>query len=217
MMTVVSLRLAASAAALALLLSSATRAQETSGAAASNQSLRAKIEYCTTCHGLSGQGYRGYFTMPRLAGQQTVYFVNQLKAFVDQRRKNRYMYSVAHVLNPAMMSSLAEHFSALNPRPLGGAPRNLAAEGKKIYEEGIPESNVPACMACHGSEAKGRGEIPRLAGQLNDYIFNKLTNWEKERGQGRGGPDVSALMLPTAHSLTKSQIASVAAYVSHLR
>ena len=89
--------------------------------------------------------------------------------------------------------------------------------GKRLYEEGDPETNVPACMACHGPEAKGQDEIPRLAGQLNDYIFNKLVNWTKERGQDPKHPDISAIMLPTSHNLTKSQIAEVAAYVSYLQ
>ena len=37
-----------------------------------------KVEYCKDCHGLSGQGYRGYLTMPRLAGQQSEYIESQL-------------------------------------------------------------------------------------------------------------------------------------------
>jgi cytochrome c553 len=89
--------------------------------------------------------------------------------------------------------------------------------GKKIYEDGIPETNVPACMACHGAGAKGQEEIPRLAGQLNDYVLNKLVNWNKERGQDPAKPDISAIMLPTSHNLTKSQIAAVAAYVGYLQ
>ena len=127
------------------------------------------------------------------------------------------MYNVAHVLSPAMRTALANHFSKLNPKPLGGASKQLVATGKKIYEEGDPNSNVPACMACHGGEAKGHEEVPRLAGQLPDYIFNKLVNWNKERGQDPKHPDISAIMLPTSHNLTKSQIKAVAAYVSHLQ
>jgi cytochrome c553 len=214
-MKVLSLQVAAPAVVLAILFSGASRAEDASRAAVSKPSLQAKIQYCTTCHGLSGQGYRGFYIMPRLAGQQPVYFVNQLKAFVDRRRKNQYMYSVAHALSPSMMPALAAHFSRLDPRPLGGARRSLVAAGKKLYEEGSPETNVPACMACHGPEAKGRDEIPRLAGQLPDYLASKLANWDTERGQR--GTDVSALMLPTSHSLTKSQTAAVAAYVSTLQ
>jgi cytochrome c553 len=180
--------------------------------------LEAKLLYCKTCHGLSGQGYRGYFPMPRLAGQQPEYIQNQLRAFIEHRRKNLIMANVAHDLTPSMLSSLAHHFRKLNPPPLGGggAPGELAM-GKRIYEQGLPESNVPACSACHGQDAKGQDQIPRLAGQLPDYFYSKLVNWSAERGQNAAMPDASAVMGPTSHNMTKSQIAAVAAYVSTIR
>ncbi len=213
-MTIVNLRLMVPAAILAIVSCAADRAE---CAAVSQQALRAKIEYCETCHGLSAQGYHGYYPIPRLAGQQTQYIENQLRAFIERRRKNSYMYNVAHVLSPDMQGALAKYFNALNSKPLAGAPVALVAKGKIIYEEGDPNTNVPACMACHGGEAKGQQEIPRLAGQLPDYIFNKLVNWNKERGQDQRHPDISAIMLPTSHNLTKSQMQAVAAYVSHLQ
>jgi cytochrome c553 len=213
-MKVSSIRWALPTAILVIAFSAAGRAES---AGTSKQSLQAKIEYCKTCHGLSGQGYHGFYPIPRLAGQQQQYIENQLQAFIEHRRENRYMYSVAHVLSPAMRTALAMHFSELNPKPLGGASRQLVATGKKIYEDGIPETNVPACMACHGAEAKGQDAIPHLAGQLNDYIMNKLVNWNKERGQVPSKPDISAIMLPTSHNLTKAQVAAVAAYVGYLQ
>lgn len=81
---------------------------------------------------------------------------------------------------------------------------------------GLPESNVPACSACHGADAEGKGEIPRLAGQLYEYTVSQLTNWSKVRGRGTKA-DTSAIMAPTAHNLTRAQIEAVAAYVSYLR
>jgi cytochrome c553 len=216
-MKVSSIRLALPTAILAIVFSAAGQAEALPRADRSKGALPAKIEYCKTCHGLSGQGYRGFFPIPRLAGQQTEYIENQLAAFIERRRENKYMYDVAHVLSPATRAALAKHFRGLNAKPLGGAPKKLVAMGKKIYEEGVPETNVPACMACHGSEAKGQEAIPRLAGQLHDYFFNKLVNWNKERGQNPKHPDISAIMLPTSHNLTKSQIAEVAAYVSYLQ
>ena len=216
-MKVNSIRLALPTVILAIAFSAAGQAKDLDRADRSKGALPAKIEYCKTCHGLSGQGYRGFFPIPRLAGQQTEYIENQLAAFIERRRENKYMYDVAHVLSPATRAALAKHFRGLNAKPLGGAPRKLVAMGKKIYEEGVPETNVPACMACHGSEAKGQDAIPRLAGQLHDYFFNKLVNWNKERGQDPKHPDISAVMLPTSHNLTKSQIAEVAAYVSYLQ
>jgi cytochrome c553 len=181
-----------------------------------NGGFEAKLEYCKTCHGLSAQGYRGYFSMPRLAGQQPQYIENQLRAFLERRRTNPIMANVAHALNPSMIAALASHFHHLDPKPIGGAPHGALALGKQIYEEGLPESNVAACWACHGADGKGQNEIPRLAGQLYEYTVGQLSGWAKQRGQGTA-VDTSAIMAPTAHNLTRSQIEAVAAYVSTLQ
>ena len=194
-----------------------TRAEEKGAAAVNPQALKAKTDYCKTCHGIEGQGFRGSFPMPRLAGQQPEYLANQLQAFIDRRRTNPVMFNVAHVLDPAMVKSLAGYFQNLNPKPLDGtSSKENVAEGKKIYLEGVQKSDVPPCASCHGEDAKGRDAFPRLAGQLHDYIYRKLTNWDKERGQDKANPDNSAIMQPIAHNLTDPQIKAVAAYLSYL-
>jgi len=185
--------------------------------AASQADLQAKIGYCQDCHGSSAQGYRGYLPIPRLAGQQPGYLENQLRAFIEHRRTNNIMFNVAHTLSPAMISGLAAHFRGLHPEPLGGAPRELVAAGENIFQNGVPDANIAACAACHGPQATGTGQIPRLAGQLYPYVIKELVNWGKERGQNPTIPDTSAIMSPVAHSLTKSQIEAVAAYVSYLK
>jgi cytochrome c553 len=209
------LRLTLPTAILALAFSTPGHAQDRA-AAARQGGLEAKLEYCKTCHGLSGQGYMGYFPMPRLAGQQPEYIEAQLRAFIERRRTNPIMFNVAHVLSPSMLTALATHFRGLNPKPFGGAPRGSLSTGKRIFEDGLPEANVPACSACHGTEGHGQNEIPRLAGQLYAYTVGQLTGWRKERGQG-SAVDTSAIMAPTAHNLTRSQIEAVAAYVSYLQ
>jgi cytochrome c553 len=190
--------------------------RHTDASAVSKQELQAKLEYCEECHGSSARGFRGYYPIPRLAGQQTEYLKNQLQAFVEHRRKNNIMFHVSRVLSPAMITALVANFHDLNAKPLGGAQKEPISVGKRIFEEGIPDANVPACSSCHGSDAKGNGAFPRLAGQLFDYIVKKLTDWDKERGQDPGDPDPSAIMQPIARSLTESQIKAVAAYLSDL-
>jgi cytochrome c553 len=176
----------------------------------------AKLRYCEVCHGVSAQGFHGYYPIPRLAGQPTEYLKNQLQAFVERRRTSNIMFNVGHVLSPAMITALTTDFNQLNPKPLGGGPKEHIDEGKKIFENGVAEANVPPCASCHGPQAKGNGPFPRLAGQLYDYVTNKLTNWDKERGQNPAQPDTSAVMQPIAHSLTQPQIKAVAAYLSYL-
>jgi cytochrome c553 len=215
-MTITGLHSAVPTAILAIVVVGAGHACGAQAATVSWQNFQAKVDYCKTCHGLSGQGFRGAYPMPRLAGQQPEYLENQLRAFIERRRTNPVMFNVAHVLSPAMVTALATYFKDLDPRPLGGAPVELAAAGKKIYQEGIAGTDVPACASCHGQDAKGQGAFPRLAGQLHDYILKKLVNWSKERGQDPAKPDTSSIMEPIAHGLTQPQVAAVAAYLSYL-
>lgn len=210
-MKVVSLRLALQTAILSLVFVATGRADNPDKSAVSQHDLQAKIQYCEVCHGVSAQGFRGYYPIPRLAGQQIEYIKNQLQGFVDQKRPNNIMFNVGHVLSPGMITGLATDFHDLNPKPLGGAPKELESAGKKIFEEGIPAPNVPACSSCHGPQAKGQEAIPRLAGQLYPYVINQLTNWHSERGE-----NTSDVMAPIAHSLNESQIKAVAAYLSDL-
>jgi len=200
------------AAALTLVFISPAAAQDN----VSKSEADAKLRYCEVCHGAAAQGFHGYYPIPRLAGQPTEYLKNQLQAFVEHRRTSNIMFNVGHVLSPAMINALTTDFNQLNPKPLGGAPKQDLDEGKKIFDNGVAGTNVPPCASCHGPQAKGNGPFPRLAGQLYDYITNKLTNWDKERGQNPSSPDTSAVMQPIAHSLTQPQIKAVAAYLSYL-
>jgi cytochrome c553 len=185
--------------------------------AAARSGVQAKIRYCEDCHGPSAQGYRGYYPIPRLAGQQPQYLKNQLKAFIDRSRPNPIMSNVAHVLRPGMIDAIVGYFHRLHPPPIGGEPKRLVAAGKAIFENGVPQADIAACAACHGPHATGRGEIPRLAGQLYPYVVKELSNFPKERGQNPAIHGPSFIMLPVAHSLNASQIKAVAAYVSSLR
>src|ERR1022692_5000241 len=119
-------------AAFTIVISAAAQAEDTKAAVVSAQELKAKTDYCKTCHGVSAQGFRGAFPMPRLAGQQPEYLKNQLSAFIERRRTNPVMFNVAHVLTPPMLTGLTTYFKDLNPKPLGGAPKELAATGKQI-------------------------------------------------------------------------------------
>jgi cytochrome c553 len=101
------------------------------------------------------------------------------------------------------------------PPPLGGGGGNVGL-GREIFANGLPESNVPACSACHGPDARGTGQIPRLAGQLPSYLVNTLSGWSRNRSRESAG-GLSAVMVPTTHNLTPAMMSAVAAYVSALR
>ncbi len=204
-------RLALKTALLATLFVASSHAQEAATASVSPQEVQAKIAYCEVCHGPSARGFVGYYPIPRLAGQQIAYIENQLRGFIERKRTNPIMTNVAHTLSPALLAALATRLHDLNPKPVGGAPTDLVAGGETIYKNGISSANVPACAGCHGQDAKGNAQFPRLAGQLYPYVVRQLTNWSTERAE-----DLSGIMAPIAHNLNKLQIEEVAAYVSSL-
>jgi cytochrome c553 len=216
-MNLVSVTLSLQTTLLAIALAAPSPVQSAETTTVSQQDIQSKLVYCKTCHGLAAEGYRGSTPMPRLAGQRREYLENQLQAYIDGRRKNRYMFDVAKVLSPAMRTALAAHFENLNPKPVGGAPTGLVGAGKEIYEEGVSNSGIRPCSSCHGADAKGSAGVPRLAGQLHDYTFKTLMNWSNERGQHPTKPDASAAMEAVARSLTETQIVTVAAYLSELK
>jgi cytochrome c553 len=119
---------------------------------------------CAWCHGPSLQGFA---TAPRLAGQKPQYTYTQLRSFIYHTRDNPlsklYMWgAAANHLSPQTARDLALNVSTLNAKAANDGDPALAATGQRIYQEGIPVSNIPSCVACHGPAAEGFGEIPRL-------------------------------------------------------
>jgi cytochrome c553 len=82
------------------------------------------------------------------------------------------------------------------------------AEGKKIYEQGIPEEKVTACAGCHGPDAKGQEAIPRLAGQHAPYVVKQLAYFKSLLRAN--APIMHAAI---GEEMTLRQMEAVAAYV----
>ena len=88
---------------------------------------------------------------------------------------------------------------------------------KKIFEEGEPDKNLPACSACHGANGTGSDTVPSLAGQMYAYTVAQLKAWGKGyRRKDPVSPENPNTMQPIAEGMTKEQIAAVSAYLSRL-
>jgi cytochrome c553 len=171
------------------------------------------IQNCTWCHGASAQGYA---PAPRLAGQSPEYIEKQLIGFSDHTRDNpfsrQYMWGAAANLSPQMVHYLASYFSTVPPKAADEGFRELAAIGATIYQDGIPESNVVSCVACHGPNAEGVGDIPRLGGLSYYYLKRRLEQW------GEGFNSAAKFPMPRiASSLSADQIDALASYLSFMK
>jgi cytochrome c553 len=170
------------------------------------------IRNCAWCHGTSAQGFS---TAPRLAGQRHQYIANQLLDFSTHRRDNplskQYMWGVAANLNSHAARDFATYFSTLSPKAANDGDRELAALGKKIYELGIPESNIVSCLVCHGPNAEGVRQIPRLGGLAYSYLKKRLEQW------GEGYHAAAEPMPQVAKTLSANEIDALASYLSFIK
>ena len=68
------------------------------------------------------------------------------------------------------------------------------------------------CTGCHGVNAEGREDTPRLAGQPGEYVRKALTRF-RDKDPSRAG----SVMMAIAANFSDAQISSLAAYLQTLR
>ncbi|OIQ94647.1 cytochrome c-552 precursor [mine drainage metagenome] len=165
---------------------------------------------CMSCHGPEGRSVSPVF--PRLAGQQKAYIKAQLEAFRNHTRADplaqAYMWGIASQLSDSGIDELASYYSAQQPVAGTAGDPALMAAGKKIYTDGIPAEQVPACSSCHGVNAQGVGAFPRLGGQHPEYLLAQLDRFKS--GERANAP----IMLGVVHNMTADQFKAVAAYAA---
>jgi len=166
------------------------------------------VNLCSSCHGPRGVSTSPEF--PILAAQQAAYFARQIEAFRDHSRAEKdahdFMWGVAAQLDETVVDSLAQYYAAQAPAQGRMGDSGLAMKGKELFDRGVPERGVPACAMCHGQNAEGRGEFPRLAGQHAKYVAKQL----RAIGTGERG---NAVMHGVIKGLTSDEAQAVAAYV----
>jgi cytochrome c553 len=147
-----------------------------------------------------------------LAGQQPQYTESQLLSFSAHIRDNplsqQYMWGAVANLSPDVSRDLAIYFSTLPPKAANDGDPQLIAEGRAIYEQGIPDANVVSCLVCHGPNAEGIGDIPRLGGLAFSYLKRRLEQW------GEGFHAAAEPMPRIARTLSPDEIAALASYLS---
>ena len=163
---------------LGLYLTAAGSAVRAADAATTGEqaALKATIATCATCHGAHGQSVSP--TFPNLAAQSAPYIETQLKAFKDQSRADpdaqAYMWGMAAQLSDDRISALAAYYASQPAAPGHAGSPKLVAQGKQLFEEGVPARGIPPCASCHGPNAEGQAVFPRLAGQHAPYLFKQL-------------------------------------------
>ena len=192
----------------ALAIAAAQVRAEEIDAATQLHAQRIAVTVCGICHGSQGNSTQPKF--PRLAGQNANYLATQLKAFRSQARGDPdaigYMWGMAAELDDDTVAALAAYYAAQKPTAGPRADAAAVSRGREIYQNGISAEGVPACSSCHGSDAHGQQEFPRLAGQHEQYVLKQLASFQSNMRK-------VAVMHGVAQNLRVPEMESVAAFL----
>jgi cytochrome c553 len=162
---------------------------------------------CFLCHGENGESASEVF--PKLAGQHADYIAKQLDNFKTGKRKSTAMADMSSRLTADEMLALGQYFESKPAEPEVVKDVELAGVGRYIFNNGNPNSGVPACASCHGKDGLGTASLPRLAGQYASYIETQLTLFNQ-----RERTNDNAVMHAIVSKMTALEMSAVAAYIS---
>jgi cytochrome c553 len=162
---------------------------------------------CFLCHGAEGDSSSEVF--PRLAGQHHEYIAKQLTNFKSGARKSTAMRDMVAKLSPEEMLAIGKFFEKQSVPVEAPKDAGLAAVGSYIFHNGNKFSGLPACASCHGADAKGTANLPRLASQFAVYTETQLKHFNtRERNND------NAVMHAIVVKMTPLEMAAVAEYLS---
>jgi cytochrome c553 len=174
---------------------------------------RAEAAGCFACHGVDGvataDGLAADKNVPNLAGETDLYLEFQLVFFRKGVRKNEVMNAMAEQLSDDDLRNLSAYYAslpALNPpEPPDSAPEDTELGGKVAA--------AIHCTNCHADHLEGVDNIPRLAGQREDYLYKALRDFKSGERTSTGAAGMAEVVYP----LGDLEMKALAHYLSRQR
>ena len=149
-------------------------------AAANTKAAPAKVDYgqrfaqvCAACHGANGRSDMP--GVPVLAGQPSLYAITQLFLFREGRRDNEAMTAVAKTLTDDDLRGFSDYIGTLPPVP---APPPATPPDAARMDKGRALAEQHKCLFCHGADLGGGQQVPRIAGQREEYLQASLRGFK---------------------------------------
>ena len=167
--------------------------------------LEEQLAPCLACHGEHGQSATP--EVPSLGAQPAFYVMVQLYMFREKLRTVEVMNAITHGFSDDELRRLADAIAALPPpRPLQepGDPARLARAQGLIQQH--------RCNVCHNTNFSGVQQVPRLAGQREDYLVKALREYKNNT---RRPYDTS--MADVIYEINDEQIRDLAYFLARAR
>jgi cytochrome c553 len=158
---------------------------------------------CGACHG--ARGVSATAPIPSLAGQQREFVALQLVLFREGLRDVPPMMAASEGLTDQQVEDLGAYFASLPHAP----PPDRARRNVGLYNTGAALANRLRCGVCHVPALTGQAQVPRIAGQREDFLAATLRAY---RDDIRRGTDTQ--MNAAVQGLRNSDLDAIAHYVS---
>src|SRR5439155_17433464 len=141
------------------------------------QSLQERVPTCFECHGENGQSQLP--EVPSLGAQPALYTLVELVMFRDKLRITEPMNEMTKGLSDDDLRAASDMISKLQPPgPVSDTPDPARMDrGRALAQQN-------RCNFCHQSNFQGLDNVPRLAGQREDYLLKALRAYKDNSRRG---------------------------------
>ena len=144
------------------------------------ETLADKVGPCLACHGEKGTSETE--NIPSLGGQTAPYALIQLYMFRDRLRLNEIMNEVAKPFTDDDLRAVSDFIATLPPPQ----PKVDAGDAARI-DHGRALIKQNRCDFCHRPNLGGADNVPRIAGQREDYLLKTLREYKSNTRHGYDG------------------------------
>jgi cytochrome c553 len=167
--------------------------------------LEERLAPCLACHGATGQSATP--EVPSLGAQPAFYVTIQLFMFRERMRVVEPMNEMTRGLSDEDLRRMAEAIAQLPPPPPATTPPDPAR-----IERASALIQQHRCNFCHTQDFSGAQNVPRLAGQREDYLVKALREY-KSNTRRAYDPAMADVMYP----VTDADILDLAHFLAHWR
>jgi cytochrome c553 len=160
---------------------------------------------CAPCHGAAGVSTTA--ETPSLAGQHSFYAITQLFLFRASRRANPVMTAMAKGMSDADLRAYSDLIATLPAAP----PAAAAPADPARMARGAALAQRHRCNSCHGDDYAGEKQVPRLAGQREDYLAKTLAEFKAATRIG-----YTSAMNETLAGVDAQELPDLAHYLAHV-
>jgi cytochrome c553 len=162
----------------------------------------AKVGPCATCHGNAGRAPLA--GMPLLAGQPEQFLELQLVLLREGLRDVPQMAPFLKGLTDRDLIDIAAYYARQ------ALPKPDTARDAALYQRGQTLSRQMGCGSCHRADYSGQNQMPRIAGQREDYLVDTLKAY---RDNKRVGTDTN--MNGILHQVSDADLRALSHYLAH--